>query len=177
MQKTIAVFGSGTVEEGAEAWQLAYAVGKLLTEAGFYVMNGGYAGTMLASAKGAKEAGGEPIGVTTDEWGPSKANPFIHEEIRTSTWRERLHELIRMSDGCVVLDGGTGTMTELLVYWEMLNKGLHQKPMVLLGPTLQKWYEAISINPAVKRPELLYVAKHVSQISDIFRKNSNLKSG
>ena len=51
-----------------------------------------------------------------------------------ATWQERLFELIRLGDGFVACKGGTGTLVELAVVWEMLNKGVMQgKPFVVLG--------------------------------------------
>ena len=50
------------------------------------------------------------------------------------TWQERLFELIRLGDGFVACKGGTGTLVELAVVWEMLNKGVMAgKPLVALG--------------------------------------------
>ena len=51
-----------------------------------------------------------------------------------ATWQERLFELIRVGHGFVACKGGTGTLVELAVVWEMLNKGMLQgKPFVVLG--------------------------------------------
>jgi hypothetical protein len=50
------------------------------------------------------------------------------------TWQERLFELIRLGEGFVACKGGTGTLVELAVVWEMLNKGVMLgKPFVVLG--------------------------------------------
>ena len=63
-RKIVTVFGSSRPGEGDEEYLLAYEVGKNLALNGFTVCNGGYAGIMEASARGAKEAGGKTIGVT-----------------------------------------------------------------------------------------------------------------
>lgn len=152
-QKTIAVFGSGQAKENSEAFKTAHEVGFLLAKAGFVVANGGYGGSMLASAKGAKAAGGSTIGVTTDEFYGTAKNEFIDREIRKPTWRERLYRLMELADGFVVLDGGTGTLTELAVAWEMKNKKLHQKPIVILGRTMQAVVHTLKQNPEVQIPE------------------------
>jgi predicted Rossmann-fold nucleotide-binding protein len=42
--------------------------------------------------------------------------------------------LIRQGDGYVACTGGTGTLVELAVVWEMLNKNvICEKPLVALG--------------------------------------------
>ncbi len=64
----------------------------------------------------------------------AKVNPWIDSEVRAKTWQERLFELIRMGDGFVACKGGTGTLVELAVVWEMLNKSvIRGKPFAVLG--------------------------------------------
>ena len=47
------------------------------------------------------------------------------------TWQDRLFELIQLGHGYVACPGGTGTLVELAVVWEMLNKGVMTgKPFV-----------------------------------------------
>jgi len=58
----------------------------------------------------------------------------IDVEVRMKTWQERLFELIRLADGFVACKGGTGTLVELAVVWEMLNKSvISAKPFAVLG--------------------------------------------
>ena len=154
----IVVFGSGTVKKGTQQFKMAYETGFLLAKAGFTIANGGYNGSMLASAKGAKAAGGMTIGVTAEEFRDSVKNDFIDREIRKRTWRERLHELIDLGDGFVVLNGGTGTLAELMVSWEMNNKSLHRKPIVVLGHHMKSAINAFRRNPEVAVPKELCFA-------------------
>jgi predicted Rossmann-fold nucleotide-binding protein len=45
-----------------------------------------------------------------------------------------LFEVIRLGDGFVACKGGTGTLAELAVTWEMMNKSvMPAKPFVALG--------------------------------------------
>jgi hypothetical protein len=105
-------------------------VGKLLAKNGCTVCNGGYGGTMEASARGAKENGGTTIGVVTTVFG-TKANPFIDTTIVMKTLTDRLMKLVELGNGYIVLQGGTGTLLELAAVWEFMNKGiLKQKPIV-----------------------------------------------
>ena len=56
------------------------------------------------------------------------------KEVRVKTWQERLFELVKRGRGYVACPGGTGTLVELAVVWEMLNKGVMAvKPIVVLG--------------------------------------------
>ncbi|MGE5325559.1 MAG: LOG family protein [Deltaproteobacteria bacterium] len=119
--KTITVFGSSLPQEGTVAYEDARRLGHLLAEAGFGIANGGYGGLMEASARGAREAGGHTVGITCDVWA-AKANRWIAEEVRTPSFFLRLTTLIERGDAYVVLPGGTGTLAELALVWEMMNK-------------------------------------------------------
>ena len=134
-KKTIIIFGTGRAKPDSPPYKLAYESGKLLAQAGFTIANGGYGGTMLASAKGAVEAGGETIGVTCKAFGSSKANEYITREIVTDSLNERLKTLIKLGQAYIVLPGGTGTLLELALAWEFKNKGFLEKdiPIILVG--------------------------------------------
>ena len=129
----ITVFGSSRPQPGSQAYETAQALGAALAKSGFAVANGGYGGTMEATARGAREAGGTTIGVTAEAF-RSKVNPWIEKEIRVQDWQARLFKLIELGAGYVVLPGGTGTLVELSVVWEWINKRfIDSRPLVLLG--------------------------------------------
>lgn len=131
--KTVTVFGSGRPRESDPAYEEARQLGRELARAGFRVCNGGYGGSMEASARGAKEAGGTTIGITTKAFGCG-ANRWIDEEICLDTHLDRLGKLIELGDAYIVLKGGTGTLVELATVWEYRNKGLiREKPILVLG--------------------------------------------
>ena len=110
---------------------------------GWVVCSGGHAGVMEAVSRGAKEAGGRTLGVTAKS-SSLRANRWIDEEISVDTWQERLFELIARGHGYVACPGGTGTLVELAVVWEMLNKGvMRPKPMIVLGTFWQPVIECV----------------------------------
>jgi len=114
----------------------------MLAEHGFAVCTGGYGGLMAASSRGARDAGGHTIGVTCVVW-PAKANPWIVEEVRADSFLDRLLGLIERGDAFVVLPGGTGTLAELALVWEMMNKSSlartvgGRKPLLVMAPYWQ----------------------------------------
>lgn len=133
MERIITVFGSSRPLEDHADYQEARSLGRALGAAGFAVCSGGYGGVMEAVSRGSKESGGKTFGVTAAFFQRS-ANPWIDTEIRVNSWQERLFELIRLADGYVTCKGGTGTLVELAVVWEMLNKSvIASKPVVVLG--------------------------------------------
>ena len=133
MEHIITVFGSSRPREDHADYEEARILGRALAKAGFAICSGGYGGVMEAVSRGAKDAGGKTYAVTAEFFKP-KANAWVDTEIRVQTWQERLFELIRMADGFVTCKGGTGTLVELAVVWEMLNKSvIAGKPIVALG--------------------------------------------
>jgi uncharacterized protein (TIGR00725 family) len=129
----VTLFGTSKAGPGDEPYELAYEAGRALASEGYVIANGGYGGTMLASAKGARQVGGQVIGVTCSALGRSGPNPFITREILTSSLEERLAELIRIGSAYIVLPGGTGTLLELAHVWELKNKSLAgtDKPIII----------------------------------------------
>jgi uncharacterized protein (TIGR00725 family) len=130
----VTVFGSSRPREGDFDYEEARVLGRALAKHGFAVCSGGYGGVMEAVSRGAKEAGGKTYGVTAEFFKSAKLNSWIDVEVRKATWEERLFELIRMAHGFVACKGGTGTLVELAVVWEMLNKSVMSgKPFAVLG--------------------------------------------
>ncbi|GAB4569426.1 MAG: hypothetical protein Kow0077_01940 [Anaerolineae bacterium] len=135
----VSVFGGSAPQPGSPAYEEAYLLGKLLAEAGFAVATGGYTGIMEAASKGAAEAGGHVIGVTTDalnrwERRAVRANPWVKEEIKFPTLRERLYHLVSFSDALVSVRGGIGTLSEVSLAWSLMQVGeMPVKPLILVG--------------------------------------------
>jgi uncharacterized protein (TIGR00730 family) len=132
-ERIVTVFGSSRPRESDAGYEEARELGRILAGSGFSVCSGGYGGVMAAVSRGAKEGGGKTYGVTA-EFFKARANPWIDVEVRVATWQERLFELIRLAHGFVACKGGTGTLVELAVVWEMLNKSVMTgKPLAVLG--------------------------------------------
>lgn len=131
--KVITVFGSSRPEEGHADYAEALDLGRALAAAGSAVCTGGYGGVMEGVSRGARESGGRVLAVTSSFF-RARANRWVEEETRVATWQERLFELVRIGDGYVACKGGTGTLVELAVVWEMLNKrAMEYRPFVVLG--------------------------------------------
>jgi uncharacterized protein (TIGR00730 family) len=158
MIKAVSVFGTGAARPGDKYFKLAEELGQVLAGAGFAIANGGYGGTMEASAKGAREAGGEVIGVTCAAFGRGSANRFLSREIVARTLNERLETLINIGNAYVVLPGGTGTLLELAFVWELKNKGFlsGDKPIILLGEYWKTLVELVATDDADSRQYLSF---------------------
>lgn len=163
--KIIAVFGGSRPPENSPEYVEAYAVGKLLAQNGFTVMNGGYAGTMEASARGAQENGGRTIGVLSSEFSWLKPNLYLTETQPSQDLFSRIRYMQLNADGFIVLKGSMGTIAELALVWNLskIDKN-HRKPIILLGDAwarvLEVWREQLAVTDeearllqAVENPE------------------------
>lgn len=132
---TIALFGSSQSQPGSSAYELAFDLGRELAKRGYRIINGGYGGIMQASAQGAHQTGGKTIGVTCSAFGRGGPNEWIDEEIHTANLNERLNRLVELGNAYIVLPGGTGTLLELALVWESINKRfLPQRPIICIAP-------------------------------------------
>jgi len=137
----IAVFGSSAGRRGEPGYEEARSCGRLLAEAGYAVATGGYGGTMEACSRGAAEAGGRVIGVTAPAAFPGRsgANAWVGEEVPAGSITERLHLILSISAACITLDGSIGTLTELMVAWNIAFiaglGGAPAKPVIAVGPS------------------------------------------
>jgi uncharacterized protein (TIGR00725 family) len=128
----VTVFGSAALTTEHLEYKKAMKLGRLLAEHKMTVCNGGYGGIMEAVSRGAREAGGKVLAVTLRN-SKARVNSWVNREIKVASWQNRLFRLIREGDAYVVMDGGTGTLVELFVVWEMLNKFKLNKSMLVLG--------------------------------------------
>jgi hypothetical protein len=89
---------------------------------------------MEAAAKGAKEVGGQTIGVTFNLYRPANRNVWLDQEIVTESLFTRLEKLVTLGDAYVVLRGGIGTLLELCLVWNLVQSPefLH-KPILVVG--------------------------------------------
>lgn len=141
----ISVFGGSSPQPDSKAYLQAYDLGKLLGAAGLTVLTGGYMGTMEAVSRGASEAGGHVIGVTSDEieaYRPMGPNPWVAEEWRCETLRKRLNALIDHCSAAFALPGGIGTLLEICLTWnELVIDAIEPKPLILIGNEWHKLME------------------------------------
>ncbi len=174
-EKIITIFGTSNAKDGGKVFNLAYELGRLCAEAGFTIANGGYGGTMLAAAKGARQAGGKTIGVTCSAFGRKGPNEFITENIIAENLMERVTKLIELGDAFVVLPGGTGTLLELADVWELTNKGFVNppKPIILLTDLFRPLIDIIAADDK-NSIEFITIVQSPRQVVEILKESIRL---
>ncbi len=121
--QAIVAFGSSRCQPGSADWDQAFAVGQTVGRRGLKLVSGGYHGSMGAASQGARGAGGQVVGITTDVFSDREPNTHLTEEIRHGTYSVRLAALLEAGDGFVVLPGGLGTLSELTTAWCLASIG------------------------------------------------------
>ena len=152
--KIVTIFGSSRAKKGSKAYEEAYKLGKSLAEAGFVVCNGGYRGIMEASSKGAKEAGGKTVGITTEAFEKSPPNSWVDIESRSKSYMERLMVITSVADAFIVLKGGIGTLAEMTFSWTLTTVGELRKPIVLVGEAWQRTIDILSEHLLITRSDI-----------------------
>ncbi len=142
--RTVCIFGGYRAEPGERDYELALALGREVAAQGWTVLNGGYGGTMEASARGAKENGGRVVGVTVELW-PARANASTDETHGTKDLWERIRYMLDRSDAFIALPGSTGTLAEIGMAWEHVYKKLiPPKPILFLGDFWLPLYDLVA---------------------------------
>jgi len=133
--KRLAVYCGSASPEDPRYLQLATEVGAGLATRGIGVVyGGGRLGLMGAVANGAKDAGGEVIGVIPEALVNSEvANHNCDELITVTGMHERKQRFTDLSDGFVTIPGGVGTMDELWEAMSWAQLGYHSDPVGLLN--------------------------------------------
>jgi uncharacterized protein (TIGR00730 family) len=149
--KTITVYGSAQIRPGDADYEASVIVGRKLAEAGYAVMTGGYYGVMEAISKGANEAGGHVIGVTTDQIGKRynhEPNVYINEIVNYTQLRDRLLYMVQQADGYLAMPGGVGTLHEIAETWELMRiDGIPTRPFVCYGSLWETVIHALQSSP------------------------------
>ncbi|AMO54995.1 hypothetical protein GZ77_00090 [Endozoicomonas montiporae] len=98
------------------------------------VYGGGNIGLMGHIANHALSLSGRVVGVIPQMMVDlEKAHESLTEMHIVDTMHERKQMLCDLSDGCIALPGGTGTLDELFEYIVLLQVGAHDKPSGLLN--------------------------------------------
>lgn len=147
-QPIVAVIGASQTRAEDPDYHDAIRLGRLLAGAGYAVASGGYGGLMEAVSAGAAEAGGRVIGVTAPTVFPGRpgANAHVTDERPAATITERIQDLLSISDALVALPGSLGTLTELVVAWNIAFvapfSSRQPMPIVTVGQT---WAELVTL--------------------------------
>jgi uncharacterized protein (TIGR00725 family) len=102
----------GSALASGKPYDEAMEVGRLTAKRGALVLTGGLGGVMEAACKGAKECGGETIGILPG-FDDRDANRYIDIPIVTGLNHARNIIVVRTSDVLIAVGGEYGTLSEI----------------------------------------------------------------
>jgi uncharacterized protein (TIGR00730 family) len=130
----ISVFGSARAMPGQPYYRKAEEVGRLIVQAGFAVITGGGPGIMEAANKGAKEAGGESVGLNIILPFEQVANPYLTKVINFRYFFVRKVMFSKYAAGFIFFPGGFGTLDEFYDTVTLIQtEKIHRLPVALVG--------------------------------------------
>jgi len=147
--KRVAFFGDADLKPTDPTFRLAEETAKILAESGYIIVNGGGPGVMLAATLGAKLAGGKAeVVVINQEDEPgnyegtdSKNMGSADVKYQTGDINSRTKKLVEIADAFVIFKGGTGTLAEVGMVWELAKFEYgHHEPLIFVG---REWSEVI----------------------------------
>ena len=116
----------GSSECSPQVARIAEEVGRRIAEGGGILVCGGLGGVMQAAAMGAKQAGGQTIGILPDD-SAETANPYIDFPIATGMGYARNVIIIKTADALIAVEGKYGTLSEVAYAL------IYDKPIISLG--------------------------------------------
>jgi uncharacterized protein (TIGR00730 family) len=170
----VVIFGSSRIQENDAIYAEVRELARQLSYMGCDIVTGGGPGLMRAANEGAR-AGAyryktRSFGLTILLPLEEQPNPFLDEVAQHSTFFSRLHQFIRLSHACIVVDGGIGTTLEAMMVWQLLQvKMLKGRPLVFVGPMwrgLRSWVESDIVARGLASPGDLDVATWVDSVDE-----------
>jgi uncharacterized protein (TIGR00730 family) len=130
----VCIFGSSRARRRSKYYRLAERTARALAKAGYTVITGAGPGIMEAANKGAKEAGGESVGLNIELPQQQRPNPYITRLLSFRYFFARKMMFVKYSRGFVIFPGGFGTMDEFFESLTLVQTHrIEPFPVVLMG--------------------------------------------
>jgi uncharacterized protein (TIGR00730 family) len=184
VEEGVSIFGSARVAEDHPWYELTRETAACLAGHGYTVITGGGPGLMEAANRGAKEAGGESIGLNIELPHEQHVNSYVTRSLQFHYFFARKLMFVRYARAFVIMPGGFGTLDELFEALTLIQTHrIHHFPVILVGSAfwdpLLEWIDRNLEDNGLISPgdkELLVVAdephdvcKHVIRASEAQR--------
>ena len=113
IENGVSVFGSARIGEGHRWYELCRETAACLAKHGFTVITGGGPGLMEAANRGAREAGGESVGLNIELPHEQHANRYLTRSLHFHYFFARKLSFVRYARAFVIMPGGFGTLDEM----------------------------------------------------------------
>ena len=131
---SVSIFGSSKLSTESKYYPMVQAVARALVHQGFSVLTGAGPGLMEAANKGAREAGGNSIGLNIDLPNEQKPNPYLTQIISFRYFFVRKFHFVKHSTAFIIVPGGFGTMDEFFEAMTLIQTlRIERFPVFLMG--------------------------------------------
>ncbi len=141
----VSIFGSARMKPGTKYYELTRQVAFELAKTGYAIVSGGGGGLMEAANRGAKEGGGESIGLNIELAFEQRPNEYIDPD-KLMTFQHffvRKVMFVKYAQGFIVMPGGYGTVDEFSEAITLIQTKKTKKfPVILMGSSY--WAKMLS---------------------------------
>ncbi len=135
----VAIFGSKATKPGTFYYSLASETAQLLAKNRFTIITGAGKGIMEAANKGAKEGGGETVGLNIVLPHQQVPNPYVTYLLEFKYFFVRKVMFTKYSKAFIIFPGGIGTLDEFFEGLALVQtQRVHAFPIVLVGTSYWK---------------------------------------
>jgi len=140
--RSVCVILGSNVGQGDQYINAAKQLGKELAKRSIaLIYGGGKLGLMGALADAVLRNGGKAIGVITSNLLHLEGHLGLTKLHVVETMQERKLLMAQLSDGCIALPGGLGTLEEFFEFWNASKLGLYDKHIGLLN--INNYYDKL----------------------------------
>lgn len=180
----VSIFGSARrMKRDEKYYKIAEDTAYLLSKMGLAIITGGGPGIMEAANRGAKEAGGESIGLNIQIPVEQKPNRFIKKILQFRYFFCRKFMFVKYAQAYVIMPGGFGTLDEFFEAITLIQTGRSEPfPVVLVGKKywqgLIQWFNSTVLRAQSISKKDLAIFEVVDTPEEVVQiiKNFNLKT-